>query len=73
MVNSKIAKQAIPQFLDISMNEFFSEYIHTVSNVACVLRLPLKKKKRKEKDKTGASHLGNLKYTSKFSNRRQEG
>ena len=46
MVNSKIAKQAIPQFLDISMNEFFSEYIHTVSNVACVLRLPLKKKKK---------------------------
>ena len=49
MVNSKIAKQAIPQFLDISMNEFFSEYIHTVSNVACVLRLPLKKKKKERK------------------------
>ena len=71
MVNSKIARQALPQFLDISMNEFFSEYMHTVSNVACVLHLPLKK--RKEKDKTGASHAGNLKYTSKFSNRRQEG
>ena len=72
MVNSKIAKQAIPQFLDISMNEFFSEYIHTVSNVACVLHLPLKEEKKKINPLPATRAISDVRVTF-ISNRRQEG
>ena len=54
------------------MNEFFSEYIHTVSNVACVLHLPLKEEKKKIKPLPATRAISDVRVTF-ISNRRQEG
>ena len=50
------------------LNEWILQQIYPYS-LKCNLRSPFAFKKRKDKDKTGASHAGYLKYTSKFSNK----
>ena len=54
------------------MNEFFSEYIHTVSNVACVLYLRLKKEEKKMKPVPATRAISNVRVTSVIEDKRDD-